>query len=127
MILTDPLYPSCRYIGIGVAAMFVSSATNMAFPALIGRVLDRTTQAGAAMNDGGGGDKVGDSSLKAFVIRALAIFLAGAIGSCVRTHCLRMAKEKTATRLRKKLFRTLLHQVGVHILCRKPHDTTSRL
>lgn len=91
--------------------MFVSSATNMAFPALIGRVLDRTTQAGAALSDDAGGDKVGDSSLKAFVIRALAIFLAGAIGSCVRTHCLRMAKEKTARRLRKKLFTTLLHQV----------------
>jgi hypothetical protein len=31
-----------RYMGAGVLAMFVSSATNLAFPTLVGKVLDRT-------------------------------------------------------------------------------------
>jgi len=103
------------YMGAGVTAMLVSSATNMAFPTLIGRIVDRTTK-GAGSGDGGGaGEKETSSegevaSLQVFLGRALLIFVAGAIGSCVRTHCLRMAKEGTARRLRKKLFRSLLRQ-----------------
>jgi hypothetical protein len=46
-----------------------------------------------------------------FVSRTLALFLAGAIASFVRTHSLRMAKEGTMRRLRKKLLKSLLRQV----------------
>jgi ABC-type multidrug transport system fused ATPase/permease subunit len=106
--------PEKGYMTAGVIAMLVSSATNMAFPRLVGQVLDRTTKAAAEKEGGalekGGGDS---SSLRAFVARALLIFLAGAVGSCVRTHCLRMAKEGTARRLRKKLLRSLLAQVRI--------------
>lgn len=51
------------------------------------------------------------TSLKVFVGRTLALFLAGAVASFVRTHSLRMAKEGTARRLRKKLLRSLMRQV----------------
>lgn len=110
--------PEKSYMTAGVLAMFVSSATNMAFPRLVGQIMDRTTKAAAEKEDKGGGEGAGDSSasasssLQAFVARALLIFLAGAVGSCVRTHCLRMAKEGTARRLRKKLLRSLLAQVS---------------
>ena len=98
------------YMCVGVVAMLVSSATNMAFPALIGRVLDRTTKAASEV---AGEEKMNSTeiaSLQVFVGQALLIFVAGAVGSCVRTHCLRMAKEGTARRLRKKLLHSLLRQ-----------------
>ena len=103
------------YMSAGVVAMLVSSATNMAFPSLIGRVLDRTTKAAAAregkVEAGGEGGREGEvDSLKGFMGRAVLIFVCGAVGSCVRTHCLRMAKEGTARRLRKKLLHSLLRQ-----------------
>ena len=113
----ETVSPEKDYMTAGVLAMFVSSATNMAFPRLVGQIMDRTTKA-AAEKDKGGGEGAGEassspsSSLQAFVARALLIFLAGAVGSCVRTHCLRMAKEGTARRLRKKLLRSLLAQVS---------------
>jgi len=103
------------YMGAGVVAMLVSSATNMAFPTVIGRILDRTTRAAAAREGkaegGGDGGKEGEmASLRLFMGRAVLIFVCGAVGSCVRTHCLRMAKEGTARRLRKKLLHSLLRQ-----------------
>ncbi len=122
--------PEKGYMTAGVVAMLVSSATNMAFPRLVGQVLDRTTKAAAEKEDGRESSSDSASSgaslsLQAFVARALLIFLAGAVGSCVRTHCLRMAKEGTSRRLRKKLLRSLLAQVRTEA-CMHMHCTRRR-
>ncbi|KAG5189644.1 P-loop containing nucleoside triphosphate hydrolase protein [Tribonema minus] len=82
-------------------ALVISSGTNMAFPTIMGKVIDRT----AGREDAG--SRIPD---KVFFAGAFGIFACGSIASWVRTYSIGVAAHRIMQRLRTKLFGRLLEQ-----------------
>ena len=75
-------------------AMSVTSLSNLAFPKLIGKLIDRMNATDRVSN-------------KRFFLMTLAVLAMGAIGSWVRTYCFNLASFSVSRRLRTKLYRCM--------------------
>jgi len=82
----------------GVAALLVSSATNLAFPSILGRVIDLASSVKSSNRN----------ALRRFLFGTLGVFTLGAAASWARVYCFAISGERLASHLRRKLHRALL-------------------
>ena len=75
-------------------AMSVTSLSNLAFPKLIGKLIDQMNATKCQPN-------------KRFVLVTLAVLTMGALGSWVRTYFFNLASFSVSRRLRTKLYRSI--------------------
>jgi ABC-type multidrug transport system fused ATPase/permease subunit len=74
-------------------AMSITSLSNLAFPKLIGKLIDQMNATKCQPN-------------KRFVMMTLAVLTMGALGSWVRTYFFNLASFSVSRRLRTKLYRS---------------------
>lgn len=77
----------------------VNSITNLSFPRIMGKAIDIAT----------GKDPSGLAPSR-FFIAATGVFALGAAASYVRVSSLGMVTERVASKLRRKLFQSIVHQ-----------------
>lgn len=94
--------PESGKLAIGLVSLLVASSMNMAYPKIMGKVIDRTVSSRA---EGGSA-----SSDKAFFGGAIGLMALGACASWLRVYLLSSASDNTSRRLRCKLFESLLEQ-----------------
>jgi ABC-type multidrug transport system fused ATPase/permease subunit len=83
--------PEGSRIAIGLTALSINSITNLSFPWLMGKAVDRVTD-----NE--------PENLHIFLSGTAGIILVGSIASWVRVYCLGTASDLISARLRKQLF-----------------------
>lgn len=94
--------PDWPIIGVGVAAMLVTTGSNQALPMLMGRLID------CQKSDNGSSHNGNRSSLTSSLV---VVILSGGLASCIRTVSLQTAAARIAARLRQTAVECLLlHQ-----------------
>lgn len=88
--------PEMGRLSVAMISLLVSSGTNMAFPTIVGRVVDRTAGGYSSMSN------------KTFFSGALCLFACGSVASWSRTYNFGLAADRIARRLRNKVFKHLL-------------------
>ena len=76
----------------GISALLVSSATNLAFPTILARVIDLASGVRPA-------DK---TTVHRFLLGALGVFSLGATASWTRVYCFGVSNERIASHFRKR-------------------------
>lgn len=99
-------------LGAGALALLLSSFSNAAAPALLRAVMDGA-KASASGPHGGNGGGAGAAE-KAMLVKAMGVFMVGALGSWVRTRCLGTVSARVARRLRRQLMAALLSQEAAY-------------
>lgn len=89
-----------RRLFIAILALIVSSGTNLAFPTIIGRGIDFASQPESS------------PSLLVIFAAAISVFSVGAFASWLRVYSFKLTTHRVEQRMRKKLFHTLMLQVG---------------
>lgn len=89
----------CR-LSIAFLALLTSSATNLAFPTIMGRTIDVAIKADSK------------SVVRSFFITVAGIFGIGALASWIRVYAFNLSAHRIEQRMRKALFRVLLSQVN---------------
>ncbi len=84
--------------------MLISTLSNLAVPALFGRVIDSLT----ADNESAEQKQANSAQLYSNIYVLLAVTVLGAIFSFLRGYLFALAGERVVARLRKKLFHALM-------------------
>lgn len=93
----------------GIAAMFVSAASNQALPRLLGRLIDASSSSASLWQPSfsSASSQQQRSSLSCYT-SLVTVVIVGGIASCLRTIALTTASERMACRLRLVAFGSLL-------------------
>jgi hypothetical protein len=101
--------PERRILAVATVALFVSALCNLAIPALFGRIIDSLT----APPTGDAADvEANAAALRLEVVGLGSVSLIGAAFSFVRGYLFNLAGERVVSRLRTKLFHSLLVSRG---------------
>jgi ABC-type multidrug transport system fused ATPase/permease subunit len=95
-------------LGIGAIALLVSSFSNAAAPTLFRAIIDNSTRAFVGRD----GSTMAKSE-RQMLMKALAVFAVGAVGSWLRTRCFGIVSARVGKRIRRRLFRVILDQVPI--------------
>ena len=96
------------------AAMSITSLSNLAFPKIIGMLIDHFS-----------GHSTG--STKRFVLSAVTVFAIGSAGSWIRTYLFALASDGIARRLRKALMKSIMTQELAFFDKNRTSELVSRL
>jgi len=101
----------------GTVCLIFSSATNLLFPQIIGKIVDQATPRAGA----------GSTSLDRYALLMLGISLVGAVASALRYALFTIAGERVVARLRADLFARLMDQDIAFFDATKTGELTNRL
>lgn len=114
-------------IGVGVAAMLVSAASNQALPRFMGRLIDAVSSVQSSSSSSSShtcNDGRSSSSSSSFYSLATVV-VTGGIASCLRTVALQTASERIAARLRQAAFSCLLQEKQLQWFHQTPSTSSS--
>lgn len=90
--------PEWRRIGGATVALAVAAAMNLTFPAVFKQIVDDALE------------RVDLAQINRVALALVVVFAIGAVASAVRYYLFSTAGERIVTRLRERLYRSLVHQ-----------------
>ena len=107
--------PEIRLLGLATVALLISSAMSLAFPALVGWLVDLVTKSKDT------------AKLDQVVLLLIGVFFVQAVFSMLRAWLFTQAGERVVTRLRSQLFASILHQEVAFFDETRTGELTNRL
>jgi ABC-type multidrug transport system fused ATPase/permease subunit len=102
-----------RHLCFGIAALVVSSCTNLALPTIVGHVVDLVSGRSAiSITATSNRNSIGTQT---FIMGALASFSLGAMASFARVYYFGVAQIGIANHMRKLLFSRMIEQTSGHV------------